>query len=178
MVVGGISVSAGAQAEEVYVIRGFMNVFSQGMDEMQQKMSQRGIRASIHSNGNWRAIANQILARRKAGRISYPIVIIGHSYGAVEAPELANYLVSNGVPVELVIGVDPGFPQPDAFGPGIDSVVNYKIPSGKDFRAGVGFRGKMKTQDVSKLGVTHTSIDDHPTVHDMVIRDVRQVMRK
>ncbi len=146
------------------------------MDELQQKMNQRGIRASIHSNGNWRKIANDILARKS--RISFPLVIVGHSYGAVEAPELANYLAKQGIPVELVIGIDPGFPQPAAFGPRVDRVVNYKIPSGKDFRGGVGFRGNIVTHDVSKLGVTHTSIDDHPTVHEMVIREVRQSMRR
>ena len=167
-----------AQAEEVYMIRGFMNVFSTGMNQMTQQLKAKGIRARAISNGAWQEVATDIIRRAKQKRVSYPIVIAGHSLGGVEAPRFANALGKAGVPVELVIGLDPGFPQPPAFGKGTKRVVNYKIPSGKNYRRGAGFKGSIKTYDVSKYGTDHVGIDKNKKVQSLVISQIRKAVRK
>lgn len=167
-----------AIAEEVYMVRGFANVFSRGMDQMTRQLRARGIRARSMSNGEWQAVAEDIIRRSKQGRVSHPIVIAGHSLGGVEAPNFANALGSAGVPVALVIGLDPGFPVPNSFGPGIKHVVNYKIPSGQDYRRGRGFAGKLETIDVSRYGVDHVGIDKHPGVQKLVINRIRKRVGK
>jgi len=174
---GSLSVTS-ASAEEVYMIRGFLNVFSNGMNQMTRRLKSVGIRASAHSNGDWRKLARSIIARSKRGAVSYPIVIVGHSLGGVEAPDFANTLGRAGVTVGLVIGLDPGFHTPKPFGRGIRQVVNYKIPSGKHYRRGLGFKGSMQTFDVSKYGVDHVGIDKNKKVQSIVISRIRSKVGK
>jgi len=170
--------AAPAMAEEVYMIRGFLNVFSNGMNQMTRKLKARGIRAKAISNGDWNSIANDIIRRSKQGKVSYPIVIVGHSLGGVEAARFANTLGKAGIKTDLLIGLDPGFPQPPALTRGAVQVVNYKIPSGKNYRKGAGFRGRITTIDVSKYGTDHVGIDKNKSVQDLVIRKIRSKVRK
>ena len=160
-------------AEEVYMIRGFLNVFSDGMNQMTKRLKRSGIRAKAISNGSWQSVADDIIRRSKKKKVSYPIVIAGHSLGGVEAPRFANKLGAAGVPVALVIGLDPGFPQPPAFRKGTKRVVNYKIPSGKNYRKGSGFSGSITTIDVSKFGTDHVGIDKNKKVQALVISRIR-----
>lgn len=170
--------TAPAVAEEVYMIRGFLNVFSDGMNQMTRQLTAKGIRAKAISNGAWQDVANDIIRRAKKKKVSYPIVIAGHSLGGVEAPRFANALGAAGVPVALVIGLDPGFPQPPAFKKGTRRVVNYKIPSGKNYRKGAGFSGSISTIDVSKYGTDHVGIDKNRRVQALVISQIRRTVKK
>ena len=165
-------------AEEVYMIRGFADVYSTGINQMTARLKTMGIRATSHSTGDWRDLSRNILRRAKRGKVSYPIVIVGHSLGAVDAPLFANTLARGGVKVGLVIGLDPGFPVPEPFGRNVKQVINYKIPSGKHFRRGKAFNGKIKTIDVSRYGVDHVGIDKNPSVQGLVIRRIRAIVRK
>lgn len=175
---GGTLLSAPAQSEEVYMIRGFMNVFSNGMNQMTSQLKSKGIRAKAISNGDWRNLANDIISRAKQKKVSYPIVIAGHSLGGVEAPSFANKLGAAGVPVALVIGLDPGFNQPPPFRKGAKKVINYKIPSGKNYRKGPGFNGKITTIDVSRYGTDHVGIDKNRKVQSLVIAQIRKAVKK
>jgi hypothetical protein len=165
-------------AEEVYMIRGFMNVFSTGMNQMTAKLRRYGIRATAHSSGDWRGLSQNILRRKKQGKVSHPIIIVGHSLGGVDLPKFANALGRGGVKVDLVIGLDPGFAQPIPFGPNVKQVVNYKIPNGQRFRRGRGFTGTIRHIDVSKYGVGHVGIDKSPGVQKLVIRRIRRKVGK
>lgn len=167
-----------ASAEEVYMIRGFLNVFSDGMNQMTRKLKAKGIRAKAISNGNWASIAEDIIKRSKQGRVSYPIIIVGHSLGGVEAASFANALGKGGVRTDLLIGLDPGFPQPPALTNGAVQVVNYKIPSGKYYRRGAGFKGRITTVDVSKYGTDHVGIDKNKSVQNLVISKIRSKVNK
>lgn len=165
-------------AEEVYMIRGFLNVFSNGMNQMTNKLKARGINAKAISNGSWQDQASDIIRRSKSKRVSYPIVIVGHSLGGVEAVRFANYLGANGVKTDLVIGLDPGFPQPPAFTKGARQVINYKLPEGKRYRSGSGFKGKISTINASKFGTDHVGIDKNSRVQAEVISRIRKKVRK
>ena len=165
-------------AEEVYMIRGFMNVFSAGINQMTTRLKRHGIRAISLSNGDWRDLAQRIIRRHKRGGVSHPIIIVGHSLGGVEAPNFANTLGKAGVKVSLVIGLDPGFSTPVRFGQNISQVVNYKIPSGKHYRRGRGFTGSIRTIDVSRYGVDHVGIDKNRQVQNLVISRIRSRVGK
>ncbi len=180
LIVGAVTTASmsapAAIAEEVYMIRGFMDVFSAGMNQMTYRLVKSGVNAKALSNGEWRGIANDIIRRSKNDKVSHPIIIAGHSLGGVEAADFANKLGQAGVKVSLVIGLDPGFKKPNRFGPGIKRVVNYKIPSGQNYRAGSGFSGKIRTIDVSKYGVDHVGIDKNAKVQSLVVsRIIRRV---
>ena len=168
--------AASAVAEEVYMIRGFLNVFSDGMNQMTRQLKSKGIKARAISNGDWRNVANDIIRRSQQKKVSYPIVIAGHSLGGVEAPRFANALGEAGVPVALVIGLDPGFAAPPPFRKGAVKVVNYKIPSGQHYRKGPGFKGKIITVDVSKYGTDHVGIDKNKKVQSLVIGQIQKTV--
>lgn len=167
-----------AMSEEVYMIRGFLNVFSDGMNQMTKQLRAQGIRAKALSNGNWSKVAEDIIKRSKQKKVSYPIVIAGHSLGGVEAARFANTLGRAGVPTALLIGLDPGFPQPPALTKGAEQVLNYKIPSGKNYRRGLGFKGEITTVDVSKFGTDHVGIDKNRSVQKLVIGKIRSKVKK
>lgn len=171
-----ISPLASAKAEEVYMIRGFADVFSAGMNQMTNRLRSQGIRATSHSTGDWRSLSKDIIRRHKQGKVSHPIIIAGHSLGGVDAPQFANALGRAGVPVALVIGLDPGFPEPQAFGKGAKRVINYKIPSGQNYRKGTGFRGSLRNVNIS--GVDHVGIDKSPKVQNLVIGQIRKHIRR
>lgn len=162
-----------AQAEEVYFIRGFMNVWSRGMDQMVSQLRSRGVNAKSISNGQWSGIARDIIARARQDRVSFPIVIAGHSTGGQEAPQFANTLAQAGVPVALVIGVDPGFATPPPFTAGSPKVVNYWIRGsarGKPYRSSGGFHGSIQNIDIRGFSnADHVQIEKDPAVQSRIV---------
>lgn len=170
---GGLAAPAPAQAEEVYFIRGFMNVFSRGMDQMASSLRARGVNAKSIGNGQWSGIANDIIRRYNAGTASLPIVIAGHSVGGQEAPQFADRLAKAGVPVSLVIGVDPGFAPPPPFTAGSPRVVNFWIAGsarGNPYRGSGGFAGSIQNIDIKGFSsADHVGIDKDPAVQSRIV---------
>ena len=95
-----------ARHAHVYLLRGLMNVFSLGMDELAAKITQRGIYATVHNHLAWTMLASEAAANYRAGREG-PIIIIGHSFGADAAVAMADALAQERVPVKLVVTFDP-----------------------------------------------------------------------
>jgi len=178
MITAGISFASPAKAEEVYMIRGFLNVFSDGINQMTRQLTRRGIRAKAMSAGSWESTTSDIIARAKRKQVSFPIVVTGHSLGGVDAVRFANKLGNAGVPVALVIGLDPGFPQPVPFTKGAKQVVNYVLPGGKRYRKGRGFNGSIQHINVSKYGTDHVGIDKNRQIQSLVISRIRKTVRK
>lgn len=168
-----MNIPSAAQAEEVYFIRGAMNVFSAGMNQMASKLKARGVNARTMSNGQWSGVARDIISRKKSGRVSYPIVIAGHSVGGQEAPRFADALAKAGVPVKLVIGIDPGWAAPPPFTAGSPRVVNFWVGGttrGNPYRSTGGFRGSIQNIDIRAFSnADHVQIDKDPKVQSRII---------
>lgn len=145
----------------VYALRGLINVFSYGMDEMIAKCKRRGIQASAHGHGEYPTLAIEAAAKVKSGK--GPIIIIGHSYGADAAVSMANQMKKLGAPVALLVlygpTVDP-LPIPS----NVRSVVNYYQTTTAAWRAkavkGPGFSGSINNINLDKADdVTHFNIE-------------------
>lgn len=171
-----------ALAEEVYVIRGAFNVFSAGMNQMTDRLRARGVNARAYSNGAWRGLVSDIVKRHQQGRVSYPIVIMGHSVGGQEASAMSNELAKAGVPVALVVGFDPGFAAPPPFTHGSPRVVNYYIPNsarGNPYRSSGGFRGSIQNVNIKTFtDADHVQIDKDPRVQSRALSLVLSVVGK
>ncbi|MCB1461691.1 MAG: hypothetical protein KDJ90_04500 [Nitratireductor sp.] len=169
-----------ANAAEVYFIRGFMNVFSRGMDQMTAQLKARGVNAKSLSNGQWSSVASDIIKRYRQGRASCPIVIAGHSVGGQEAPKFADTLAKAGVPVSLVIGVDPGFAPPPPFTAGSPKVVNFWIKGsarGNPYRSTGGFHGSIQNIDIRSFSnADHVGIDKDPRVQSRIVGQVMSAL--
>ncbi len=162
------------KAEEVYVIRGAFDVFSDGMNQMTRQLKNRGVNARAYSNGAWSGLADSIIKRSKTGGVSFPIVIMGHSVGGQEASQMANKLGKAGVPVALVVGFDPGFAPPAPFSAGSARVVNFYIANsgrGNPYRATAGFSGSIDNVDIRGFApnVDHVQIDKDPRIQSRAV---------
>lgn len=168
-----VSTSAIANAAEVYMIRGAFNVFSAGMDQMTRKIKARGIKARGMSNGEWSGVAADIIRRHKQGKVSFPIIIAGHSVGGQEAPRMSDMLWKAGVPVKLVIGVDPGFAPPPPFTVGKTRVVNFWIKGaarGNPYRKAASFGGTVQNINIATFtNADHVQIDKDPQVQSKIL---------
>ena len=163
-------------AAEVYLMRGGFDVFSIGMNEMAETLKKEGIDAKAQSFASWKFVADDIIKRSKTKSVSYPIVYLGHSFGADAGPDFANYLGKNGIQVDLVIGFDALSSK--TLGPGAKKVINYCTHTGGRYTAGQGFRGKITEVDVTKFGVNHFNIEQADRVQQLALDAVRSQVRK
>lgn len=69
-------------------------------------MAQRGIPTTVRNYGDWPALAQEAIQQYKDGRLR-SIMIVGHSLGGGAAVEMAADLGQAGVPVQLVVTLNP-----------------------------------------------------------------------
>ncbi len=159
----------GSGGAHVYLLRGLLNIFSLGMDDLAQKLEKRGVRTSVHNHAEWESLANDIAARYKAGRHG-AVVLIGHSLGADAVMFMGEYLGKKGVPVALIVPFDGT--GSFAASSNVSRVMNLTQRDYAYMRRGPGFRGELQNIDVSGQGYGHTDIDKSPRLHNMVINKV------
>jgi len=158
----------------VYLMRGLMNVFSLGMDELAAKIQSRGIAASVYNHAQAGAVVATITARYRAGDRG-PVILIGHSLGADAVMQMARALDVNGVPVALVIPFDGtmSFTAPK----NVASVVNLTQREYAYMRPGSGFHGALQNVDVSgDPGIDHITIDKSPRMQAIALSHVLRVV--
>ena len=154
-----ISTQAAHAGGHVYALRGLINVFSYGMDEMVAKCKRRGIQASAHGHGEYPSLAIEAAAKAKSGK--GPIIIVGHSYGADAAVLMAEEMKKLGAPVALLVLYGPTLDL--SIPSNVRSVVNYYQANsawrGKAVK-GPGFGGSINNINLDKdEEVTHFNIE-------------------
>jgi hypothetical protein len=161
---------------QVYLLRGFMDIFSTGMDELTAKLNRAGIRASVHNHSEFGVLAEQIGDRHRRG-IRENVVIVGHSLGANDAFSMADRLNDYGIPVPLIIAFDPTASM--SAGRNVQRVVNFYSSTngwGTSINRGPGFKGTLNNVDLSRRGeVGHTDIDKSPALHSQSIGYIRSI---
>jgi hypothetical protein len=160
----------------VYLLRGFMDVFSTGMNELGTKLNRRGIRATVHNHSEFQSLANTIGERHRQG-IRENVVIIGHSLGANDAFRMAERLNDFKITVPLIIAYDPTATM--SAGSNVSRVVNFYSSTngwGVAIARGPGFRGSLSNIDLSRRGeIGHTDIDKSPALHSQSINYVQSI---
>jgi hypothetical protein len=156
----------------VYLLRGFLNVFSLGMDQLAAELRQRGIEAVVANHTLSGVYANDAIRDCKAGVIS-SIAIVGHSLGATAGVGMADQIGQAGLKVGLVATVDPV--TPTAAPANVRILKNYYISDGvgKTVEAGAGFRGTLQNIDVrNDPGTGHVAIANSMRVHQDILRAI------
>ena len=162
--------------DHVYLLRGFANVFSLGMDQIATKLEYQGIDTTVANYVSWSTLAEEAAAEYKSGRVR-TIILVGHSSGAVAVTSMATRLSELGVPVKLAIGLDPTSHM-TASGH-VDRYVNYYIANefGDPVEKGRQFSGVLQNVDLKHMrGVNHFNIDKDRAVQGMVIRDIQAAL--
>lgn len=164
----------GSGAAHVYLLRGLLNVFSLGMDDLAQKLEKRGVRTSVHNHAEWESLANDIAAKYKAGKHG-AVILIGHSLGADAVMFMSEYLGKKGVPVALVVPFDGT--GSFAASSNVSRVMNLTQRDYAYMKRGAGFRGELQNIDVSKdTTIDHITIDKSARLHNMVVGKVLGVL--
>jgi hypothetical protein len=133
----------------VFLMRGVLNIFSLGMDEIAAKLQQQGIKASVHNHVLWASVADDAAAEYRSGRIN-TVILVGHSSGATVLPDMVvgryvNLYVANG--------------------------------AGKPVQKTNGFRGSLENVDVEAVpGVSHLTIDKNQIIQQKVIATIDSVV--
>lgn len=148
----------------VYLLRGLLNIFSLGMDDLGEKIKRRGYPVVVTNYSDWQTIADDIAQKYKAGW-SGPIVLIGHSYGADAVMLMGEHLGKKGVPVNLIVPFDGTASY--AASSNVQRVFNiYQREYAKQTR-GPGFHGELTNYYVKDIG--HTEIDKAARLHNLVL---------
>lgn len=173
-------------AVNVYLIRGFLGVFSLGMDKLNRQLRAEGIPTKIMGHLSWSSVVDEIVAeaaRRPKGR--FPLVIVGHSFGANAALMLAYKLGEKGVPVDLVVTVDPTVSRPVT-----SSVKRYLniYQSGNGLGEALDAKGvnpKAVDNDnartnaaLNRPGITHFTMDENDLVQRQILTAIEKVVRR
>ena len=172
----GLALSATAQARSgpgahVYLLRGIFNV-SVGLDALAAKLSHVGIPATVYGHDEEGTVATEALQQFQAGRVR-PIILIGHSLGAGAALRIAARLCASGVPVALMVPLDPvsGETVPSNVGRAVNLYVSGGL--GRAVEAEAGTRGNVANMDFRGAGMDHMSIQAADSIHRQIIGYVR-----
>lgn len=95
---------------EIYLIRGWRDLYSTGVDRLGDELRQAGFKAEVFREEQWRNVASALADRYRASSAPRPLILIGFSYGADDAISICRQLASARVDVDLLITIDPVTP--------------------------------------------------------------------
>jgi hypothetical protein len=169
-----VSIETSASHPHVYLMRGLLNIFSLGMDQLAAQIQSRGIDASVYNHSVADSVVNRIVQEYRAGDHG-PYILIGHSLGADAVMTMAQQLNLQGVPVALVVPFDGtgSYAAPS----NVACVLNLTQRSYAYMVPGAGFHGKLSNVDVSgDTSIDHFTIDKSPRLQAVALRSVLQAV--
>ncbi len=172
--VGLATLSAPARAGHIYLLKGFANVFSTGLDTLQEKLAKRGYTATAHNYLEYDSLAKEAASLEKRGK--GPIIIIGHSLGANDAISMAEKMKALNAPVALVVLFGP---TADLKAPSnVARVINY-YQSGVTIGKGKGFVGSISNVNLDlDADINHFNIEKNARLHARVIAQIAAIEGK
>ncbi len=175
------------RAGNVYLLRGFIGVFSQGIDRLTRQINETGTRAVVYQDDQWAVLARRIVEQYRDADDTEPLVLIGHSYGADDVVRIARELDKSNVRVDLLVTLDPVTPPPVP--KNVRHCINIYQPNGVwdtvPFFRGVALRPepgstcrldnfniRTERQDLLDRDTDHFNIEKKQKVHEEVIGHV------
>jgi hypothetical protein len=151
----------------VYLMRGLLNIFSLGMDQLATQIAQRGVEATVYNHSVEESVVGEIAQKYRAGDHG-PYILIGHSLGADAVMMMAQQLNAAGVPVALVVPFDgTGFYTASQ---NVACVLNITQRYYAYMRPGTGFHGKLRNVDASSdPTIDHLNIDKSPRLQGLAL---------
>ena len=168
--------ASGASTAHVYLLRGVLNIFSLGLDDIAAKLRAQGIPVTVANFVSWSSLADEAAAEYRSGRLK-TIVLVGHSSGATSLPDMVARLDQYGVPVRLAIGLDSVFRT--GLSGRVGRYVNFYIANGAGtpVEKRKGFQGTLENVNVENVpGVGHMSIEKNQIMQQKVIGEIDAVV--
>ena len=157
---------ADGKAVRVYVLRGWLDVYSMGMGELTERFNKiKGIKATVHSWGEWPLIAAE------ADKKKQPIVLIGHSRGVKGAVHAAVEMQRS---VAMIISYD-----------GAPLIAIPPVPSNVRRLVDISANGRwMSIEDEHNTqvrrvptGIGHAAVDDDDDLQALAVAEVCRMIR-
>lgn len=164
---------ASHQTNDIYILRGFGDFLSRGLDTLSKKLIRRGLRNTIAPHNHWKRMVHQILANRKAFG-QRPIVLIGHSLGANSILLMAQELKKHRVSISYMVTFAATNTVPVSSN--VKRLTNYYFKTngwGVKIKPAKDFKGILENRDFSNKGpIGHFNIEKQSFLHDQVIENV------
>lgn len=175
------------RAGNVYLLRGWIGIFSTGIDNLTEQLNKNGVRAHVYQDDQWRSLANTIKKNYRDGKHE-PLVLVGHSYGADDVVRIARRLNDQNIRVDLLVTLDPV--TPPAVPKNVKLCVNLYQSNGVadvlPFLRGVPLSReedaphtalvnsdlRKDRPDLLEPGTDHFNIEKKGKIHDEVVRQV------
>jgi hypothetical protein len=167
--------ASGANGTHVYLLRGVLNIFSLGLDDIAAKLQAQGISVTVVNYLAWSSLADEAAADYRSGRVR-TIVLVGHSSGATVLPDMVARLDQLGAPVKLAIGLDSVFRT--SLSGRVGRYINFYIGNGNGEPVAPTrqLRGSLENVNVSNVpGVGHITIDKNEIMQRRVISAIDAV---
>jgi pimeloyl-ACP methyl ester carboxylesterase len=172
----------------VYLLRGFIGIWSYGIDHLGKKVNESGVRAAVYQEDQWPDLAERIIEQYKAATEPEPLVLVGHSYGADDTLKIAKRLEEHGMHVDLIVTLDPV--TPPRVPTNVSLVYNIYQPSlldGLPFFRGIALETETPKQrnlqnvnirserkDLLEPKTDHFNIEKNVLIHAEVVRKVKE----
>jgi hypothetical protein len=173
-IAGSSATPAPGSDAHVYLLRGVLNIFSLGLDDIAAKLQRQGINVTVANYVSWDGLAEEAASEYRSGR-TRTIILVGHSSGATVLPDMVGRLNQLGAPVALAIGLDSVF-QTSLSGH-VGRYLNFYVANGSGTQVGRGsqFHGDLENVDVGRMGVGHLTIDKDLAMQQRVISAIDAV---
>lgn len=167
--------TSGGTGAHVYMLRGVLNIFSLGLDEIAAKLQAQGIPVTVVNYLSWSSLADEAAAEYRSGKVR-TIILVGHSSGATVLPDMVARLDQLGAPVKLAIGLDSVFRT--SLSGRVGRYINFYIANGNGEPVAKTnqLRGSLENVNVQNVpGVGHITIDKNEIIQRKVIAAIDSV---
>jgi hypothetical protein len=164
-----------ASGAHVYLLRGVLNIFSLGLDDIAAKLQAQGIPVTITNYLGWASLAEEAAADYKSGKVR-TIILVGHSSGATVLPDMVARLDQLGAPVKLAIGLDSVFRT--SLQGRVGRYINFYIANGngEPVARTKHLHGTLENVDVKNVpGVGHLTIEKNEIMQQKIISAIDAV---
>jgi hypothetical protein len=161
-----------------YLFRGALGrIFSRGIDHLTDRLQRAGLTANSYEFTLCRLIADRAI--REYREKPAPITLIGHSMGGYCALKFAEMLQDEGIPVSLVVTIDPAHVAPNVplnVERYINIFLSKNVLGGGDVKPRPGYQGHYASFDLTEHDeVSHINIDKMEAVHEQLVAKVLQL---
>jgi len=173
----------------VYCMRGWLGIFSTGMDALADKIDKTvGAPSASVANEEWMWLRKWIVEEYNKGTIKEPLVLLGHSWGADDQIRVAKHLQNANISVDLLVLTDPVTPPPVPPNvkrvycvykshPATDAVPFWRgVPAAVEDPKTPLLNIDLRTANVGfdTSGITHINIEKSDLVHNMVMEEIKK----
>jgi LysM domain len=166
----------------VYVFRPIGGKFTTPeMDNLATKIQARGLEAKVFNYVDWIRPANAAIARYKSEVWKSAIILVGHSAGGDSTIRFATWLKRAGVPVNLIVTIDPtriAGSVPSNVERFVNIYGSMNTLGGGDPKPAADFTGHFASVDLKNFHELHVELPKVAGLQDAIVDKIMAVVEQ